>query len=362
MLFREKAFLVLATGFVLLASLPVLAAPPAPPVVDSPTSADIGSTTATLGGTMTDPGNGSLTGSGVEWGTTDGGPYPNIVPNTADVGAGSGIPLLNDPFAVAVDGLPPGQTIYFRAYVTNDDKGGQTGYSPQGFFDTLSGVTAPTVTSPTFSAVTGISATLGGTMTNDNGTPVSSCGVVWDTTSWPDGQEDQYPLVNEITDPAGACSVDVPFDVDVSDLPPDSTIFFRAWADNGAKGYTSEASFQTDKPPTLTANDPPAAITANSATLGGSISDDGGDPPTLGGQNVKGSSRGRGVHDLEADTLAREREREFAGREPAAGARTKQDDLGTRVEHGAEMSFLEPGNRRGLPRAEQRVWRERDRH
>jgi hypothetical protein len=139
-------------------------------------------------------------------------------------------------------------------------------------------ITAPTVTNPTFDNVTHNSATLGGTMDNDNGTPVTDCGV-----EWGDTVPGNYNLGSESYD-AGTCITNGSvFTSDVSGLPSDTTIYFRAWATNGVIGNSDESSFPTDPAPTeptVTA-DPVTVFDQNSATMGGEVTSDGGAPPVF---------------------------------------------------------------------------------
>lgn len=125
----------------------------------------------------------------------------------------------------------------------------------------------PTVTSPTFTSVTDTTATLGGNVT-DPGTPtVTDRGVEWGTT--PGG-----PWPNSVALGTGGAGI---FTVAVTGLPSASTIYFRAWADNGVRAYSAESSFATNapaSPPTVTVGTP-ASITSNSALLGGNVTDDG---------------------------------------------------------------------------------------
>ena len=129
------------------------------------------------------------------------------------------------------------------------------------------GVTAPTVTSPTFADVTDTTATLGGNVTNDNGTPVTSRGVEWGTSPG--------SYTNSV--PEGGSGTGI-FTVPVTGLPSSTTIYFRAWADNGATGYSAESSFTTDAPASQPSVTTSAAtnVGQNSATLGGNVTADGG--------------------------------------------------------------------------------------
>lgn len=129
-------------------------------------------------------------------------------------------------------------------------------------------VTPGTVDSPSFTAVTDTTATLGGRVT-DAGTPtVTDRGVEWGTASggpWP----------NSVASGTGGAGI---FTVAVTGLPSSTTIYFRAWADNGIKVYSTESSFTTNTPATAPTVDTPTFtdVTDSTAVLGGTVSADGG--------------------------------------------------------------------------------------
>ena len=136
-LFKNAGFLILALAFGFTVSQSVFAAPKVPPTVTSPTYTNVGTTTATLGGTVTSNGGQNLLSRGVEWGTSSGS-YPNSVTE-----GGTAVST----FTVGVSGLPSGTLIYFRAWATNP-RG--TGTSSESSFTTGTvAVVAPTVDSPT---------------------------------------------------------------------------------------------------------------------------------------------------------------------------------------------------------------------
>jgi hypothetical protein len=226
-----------------------------PPTVASPTFAGVGDTFATLGGTLTSENGDAVTECGVEWGTSPGS-YPNQVPDIP----GDQPCQLDVPFTVDVTGLPAGVPVYFRAYATNAVG---TGYA-EGSFSTNG---PPTVTSPTFAGVTDTTATLGGTLTSENGSTVTECGVEWGTSPG------TYP--NPVPDLPGdqPCQLDVPFTVDVSGLPSGTLIYFRAYATSaGGTGTSAQSSFTTH--PTVT-SPTFTGVTDTTATLGGTVSSDG---------------------------------------------------------------------------------------
>ncbi|GAK61473.1 outer membrane adhesin like proteiin [Candidatus Vecturithrix granuli] len=102
----------------------------AAPTVNAPTSANITTTTATLGGTVAHTGDANVTERGVYWSTTSGftppgqGAKVSVTGNWGTTGA----------FTINVGSLPSGATIYFKAFATN---AAGTGYSDQASFTTL---------------------------------------------------------------------------------------------------------------------------------------------------------------------------------------------------------------------------------
>jgi prepilin-type N-terminal cleavage/methylation domain-containing protein len=100
---------------------------PGPPVLDSPSVADVTSSAALLGANISDPGDGTITERGVCWGTS---PHPTN--NCSNDGLTStGI------YSVGVTGMSPGTTIYYRGYATSDIG---TGYSSDDTFITIDGM------------------------------------------------------------------------------------------------------------------------------------------------------------------------------------------------------------------------------
>ncbi|MDH3777362.1 MAG: cytochrome c3 family protein [Gammaproteobacteria bacterium] len=177
-------------------------------------------------------------------------------------------------FATNTFTIPDASTITnysnLSVHITSDNLGGNESVQVSWVeLETPGAATvAPTVTTPTFADVTDTSATLGGNVTNDNGTAVTSRGVEWGTT--PGG-----PYPNSEPEGSGGTGI---FTLPVTGLPSSTTIYFRAWADNGASGFSAQNSFTTAapaSPPTVTTN----AVTVfgqNSATMGGNVTADGG--------------------------------------------------------------------------------------
>ncbi len=177
-------------------------------------------------------------------------------------------------FTVDVNGLVSKTVYYFRAYATD---GGSTSYGEERQFETLYVppliVTATTVTNRYVTTVT-----LGGTVGSDEPTNVDQVGVVYTTDSSTAPVIDG-PGVTQIVSPAAGAFG--PFTVDVTGLLPNTAYYFRAYATNLAgTSYSNVGNFTTlPKQAPILVEDPTATdITSISATLGGDVLSDGGNP------------------------------------------------------------------------------------
>lgn len=91
-----------------------IAAGAAAPSVSSPTATGIGSTTATLGGTIDNTNGASVTERGIFWSTSSGFTPPGAGTKVNESGSfGDGA------FTLSVSSLPAGTTIYYRPYASN---------------------------------------------------------------------------------------------------------------------------------------------------------------------------------------------------------------------------------------------------
>lgn len=134
---------------------------------------------------------------------------------------------------------------------------------------------SPTVTNPSHSNISDTSATLGGFITHDGGATVTERGIYWSTTSGftPPEQGTKVSVTGSFD--TGAFTIHAP------DLPSNTSIYFRAFAENMmGPGFSEESSFDTAQHSVLfapTVVTPTALdITEHSALLGGTVTDDGG--------------------------------------------------------------------------------------
>lgn len=179
--------------------------------------------------------------------------------------------------------------------------------------------TPATVTSPTSSAVTASSATLGGNVSSDGGSTITERGVVYALTSQNANPSVGGPGVTELIVGGGTGT----FTAEATGLAGSSGYSFKAYATNSAgTAYSTVATFTTLAAPTVTAPTF-ATVTTNSATLGGNVTAPGSsaliergvvlvrtldnlNPPVIGGPGVTklvASGTSTGVFTLPATSL-----------------------------------------------------------
>jgi len=207
------------------------------PTVSTKALSNLTTTTATLGGDISNDGRRSVTSRGICWSTS---PKPTVALTTkTSDGTGTGS------FESNITGLTPGTTYYVRAYATNSVG---TGYGNELSFTTL---TIPTLTTTSLSNITALTASGGGNITNDGGTPITARGVVWSNQPNP-----TLTLVTKTSDGIGAGA----FSSKITGLTETTIYYVRAYATNKVgTSYGNEVSFKTiELPP------PTTGITAHS--------------------------------------------------------------------------------------------------
>jgi len=99
----------------------------------------------------------------------------------------------------------------------------------------------PTVSDPTYSNVTATTATLGGTVADGGGEPVTTVGVVYAPASL-----DSIPQIGDGVSLVSTTAVASVFTIAVSNLLPNTTYSYAAFATNSAGiGYSTVDSFTT---------------------------------------------------------------------------------------------------------------------
>jgi len=205
--------------------------------------------TATSGGNITSDGGSAVTARGVCWNTTSG---PTISNSKTSNGTGTGS------FTSSITGLLAGTTYYVRAYATNANG---TSYGNEvSLTTTQTAIPILSTTSPT--SITVSTATAGGNITSDGGSPVTARGVCWNTST--------SPTINnsKTSDGSGTGS----FTSSLTGLQSGTTYYLRAYASNvSGTTYGNEVSFTTTPPaPANTAGT--LTISTLTSTTGGSYS------------------------------------------------------------------------------------------
>lgn len=226
----------------------------------------ITASTAATGGNITDNGGAAVTSRGVCWGTAA---NPTVSGAFTDNGSGIGS------FPSYLSGLSPNTTYYVRAFAVNS---AGVAYGNQVTFNTLlPDPVPPTVTTTTVGTVSYNSATGGGNVTNDGYATVTERGICWSTS------ENPTVANSKASNGTGTGS----YTASLSGLSASTTYYVRAYAVNSSgTSYGSQVSFTTSVlpfvVPTLTTADA-SSVTNNSATTGGSITDNGGATITVSG-------------------------------------------------------------------------------
>ena len=166
-------------------------------------------TTATISGQVITDGGTTVTQRGVCYGTQ---PNPTINDNLLISGTGTGV------FSLNLTGLSSNTIYYARTFATN---AGGTAYGTETTFTTLE-MTAPTVSTSDVFAIDATSASSGGNVTADGGSPVTNRGICYGTQPNPTLQ-DSYTVNGTGT---GA------FNSVMTNLTLDTTYYVRAYATN----------------------------------------------------------------------------------------------------------------------------------
>jgi CARDB len=104
-----------------------------------------------------------------------------------------------------------------------------------------SGAVAPTVINPTKTSITGTGATLGATVSNNGGAPLSAGGTCWSTLAFtPPNCPNQLPRATVPT-------VGTPYTHARTGMPGNTLIYYRGYATNsyGLTGYSAQDTFTT---------------------------------------------------------------------------------------------------------------------
>jgi len=227
-------------------------------IATSPTN--LTAISATIIGTVTADGGDSVTVRGVCWGTST---KPTVALNTKTTnGAGKGS------FNADLTGLTIGTTYCARAYASNTYG---TVYSSEITFTTQN---LPTLSTTAVTNITTVTATSGGTITNDGGSVIIARGICWST--------NQNPTIDLTTKTNESIGIGT-FSSTLVNLQINTSYYVRAYATNAlGTSYGAQQTFTTNGYATVTTN-AVSAITSSTATCGGNISLSGGSSITARG-------------------------------------------------------------------------------
>lgn len=256
---RAYATNTVGTGYGLQINFTTLAL--AVPTLNTTAASSITQTSASSGGNITGDGGTAVSARGICWSTLDN-PTLSDAHTTDATGTGS--------FTSSLTGLVPGTKYYVRAYATNSTG---TAYGASVNFTTLPPNTIPIVTTSVISGITGISASSGGSISSDGGSPVIERGNCWGLLENPTTAD------TKVSNGTGIGS----YSCDLTGLANGTLYHVRAYAINGMGiAYGADLSFTTFTAPILTTT-AASAITATSATSGGNITSNGGTAVTARG-------------------------------------------------------------------------------
>jgi uncharacterized protein (TIGR02145 family) len=132
------------------------------------------------------------------------------------------------------NGLTPATTYTYRVYGYNN-VGPSLTYRNEVTVTTNANVVLPTLTTSVISNITQASATGGGAITNDGGSPITARGIVWSTSSSP-----TVALTTKTSDGAGVGT----YTSSLTGLTANTTYYVRAYATNtSGTGYGNVISF-----------------------------------------------------------------------------------------------------------------------
>ncbi len=197
------------------------------PTLTTKVATSISSNTASSGGNRTYDGGYYINLQGVCWSTS---PNPTITNNCTSQAPNS------TNYNSTITGLAPLTTYYVRAYARNT--GNYIGYGNEINF-TTSEATAPILTTTIASLITSSSATSGGNISNDGGSPVTVRGVCWNIEGNP-----TTALSTKTIDGTGTGS----FTSSITGLTLGTYYSVRAYATNGINtSYGNEIRFRAVK-------------------------------------------------------------------------------------------------------------------
>lgn len=192
------------------------------PTVTTAEVTEISTTTAIVGGTITNAGNGAIEECGICYKTGN------------EEWTCIALEATENAFSTTLEGLTPNTTYTVRAYATNEEG---SGYGEEVSFTTEEEIviTVPTVTTNAVTDITSNSALVGGAITNDGNGTVTESGICYKT-----GNEEWACVAIAATNNA--------FSMTLTGLTANTTYTVRAYATNEeGTGYGEEVNFTTEE-------------------------------------------------------------------------------------------------------------------
>ena len=248
------------------------------PVLASTTSAtSITSSSAILGGNVTDEGATQVSVRGLVYGITTGSSTYSVT-----LGSGTGT------FTNTLTGLTQGTTYFVRSFATNVQG---TTYGAETSFTTQTIATLSATATPT--SITTTSAVSGGTISSTGGATITTSGLVWGANANP-----EITLTTKTTDGSTSGT----FTSSIIGLTQGATYHVRAYATNYlGTSYGPNITFTTLTTPAISGTASATSVTSSSATTGGTITADGGATVTSRGL-VYGTSSGASTYSVTTGT------------------------------------------------------------
>ncbi|MCX6326960.1 MAG: fibrobacter succinogenes major paralogous domain-containing protein [Bacteroidia bacterium] len=194
------------------------------PVLNTAVVTNITSTSATSGGSIIS--GGTIYAKGVCWSTSN---LPTLNDKKTNDGTGPG------PFVSNITDLIGSTTYYVRAYAQGINYS-STGYGPVVSF-TSNDTEVPVLTTTAITSITPGTASSGGNVISNGGSPVTSRGVCWSTSSNPTASD------SKTSDGTGSGS----FISNLTGLTPNTIYYLKAYATNSVgTGYGNQIQFNTN--------------------------------------------------------------------------------------------------------------------